>query len=230
MRFRNYLLSGLGREDSEALIPYLTEISLDRGEVLYEPDQPAEVVYFPSNAVLSIVTVMRDGAAVESSTIGHESAAPLLSALDGRPTRSRYFAQIAGAATRLPAAILRARATTSPALMSLLLRHIGANAFQSEQGVACNAVHDAEARLARWILMTHDRLAARSLPLTQDYMAIMTGVQRTTISGLAGELRRAGLIRYARGILEIVDRAGLEARACECYGAIRAEFDQLAPR
>lgn len=170
---------------------------------------------------------MENGQNVESSTIGPETATPLLAALAGQPVRARIFAQIGGGAIRIPASMLRAQALASPGLMTLLLRHAGAIGFQAEQGVACNVLHGAPQRLARWILMTQDRTGSRSLPLTQDYMAVMTGVQRTTISMVANQLRAAGLIRYSRGNLEVLDRAGLEAYACECYRAIREEFDGL---
>jgi CRP-like cAMP-binding protein len=227
VEFRNYLLAALTADDLAHLLPSLAETSFDRGQVLFEPGDVADNVFFPSNAVLSVVTLMRDGSAVESSTIGRESAAPLISALANRPVKMRVFAQVAGASMRLPAAALRSRAAASPALMALLLHHTSSTVFQAEQGGACNVLHAASARLARWLLMTQDRTGTRSLPLTQDYMAIMAGVQRTTISAVAMEMRQAGLIRYTRGNVEVVDRPGLEARACECYAAIREEFDSL---
>jgi CRP-like cAMP-binding protein len=227
VEFRNFLLSALPQPDLISLLPFLTETSLERGQVLFEPGDAVQQVFFPSSAVISVVTRMTNGDGVESSTVGHETAAPLLSALADLPARARYFAQIGGGAMKLPAAALRARVTQSAGLSALLLRHAATISFQAEQGVACNALHHAPSRLARWILMTQDRTGARSLPLTQDYMAIMTGVQRTTISAVANHLRSAGLIRYSRGNLEVVDREGLEAHACECYGAIRNEFDAL---
>lgn len=227
MEFRNYLLGALTRIDREELLPSLSEITLERGQVLFEPGQAVEQVYFPSSTVLSIITVMKNGTGVESSTVGHETAAPLLAALARQPAKGRIFAQIGGAAIKLSAAVLRARVLASPALFALLLRHAGAINFQAEQGVACNALHPAPTRLARWILMTQDRTGGRSLPLTQDYMAIMTGVQRTTISAVANQLRNEGLIQFSRGNLEVLDRPALEARACECYRAIRDEFDAL---
>ena len=227
MEFRNYLLKALSDADRQAVLPHLAEVSLERGEVLFEPGDPVDRVVFPSNAVLSIVTVMRNGHAIESSTVGHESATPLLWALSNVPCKARIFAQIGGAAIRMPAAILRAKAALSPTLMTLLFRHSASLGFQAEQGVACNILHEAPARLSRWLLMTQDRTGNRALPLTQEYMSVMTGVQRTTISAVANQLRGAGLIRFSRGNVEIVDRPGLEAAACECYQAVRAEFDDL---
>ena len=227
MEFRNYLLTALTAADRQAILPHLAEVSLERGQILFEPDDLVEQVFFPSNAVLSIVTMMRDGRAVESSTIGHESASPLLWALSGARCKARIFAQIGGAAIRLPAAILNAKAAESRTLMLLLVRHASSLSFQAEQGVACNILHEAPSRLARWLLMTQDRTGNRSLPLTQEYMSVMTGVQRTTISAVANQLRSAGLIRFSRGNVEILDRTGLEAFACECYKVVRAEFDDL---
>lgn len=227
MEFRNSLLAALAQADLAALLPALTETSIERGEDLFNPDDPATHVFFPSTCVLSVVTHMSSGQYVESSTVGPETATPLLAALAQQPVKARIFAQIGGGAIRVSSAMLLARAQENPALMTLLLRHAAAIGFQAEQGVACNVLHDAPQRLARWILMTQDRTGGRTLPLTQDYMAVMTGVQRTTISVVANQLRAAGLIRYSRGALEVLDRSGLEAYACECYRAIREEFDGL---
>jgi CRP-like cAMP-binding protein len=148
----------------------------------------------------------------------------------GRPAgAARIFAQIGGSAIKFSAERLRQAVQDSPALMRAVMGHAGAIAFQAEQGAACNVLHGAPARLARWLLMTQDRMGAGTLPLTQDYMAIMTGVQRSTISAVANQLRSAGLIRFSRGNVEVLDRAGLEAKACECYGLIRREFESLRP-
>jgi CRP-like cAMP-binding protein len=227
VEFRNFFLSALPKDDLQSVLPFLSETSLERGQVLFEPGDAIEHVFFPSSAVLSVVTLMQNGDGVESSTVGYETAAPLLTALTGQTARARFFAQIGGAAVRLPASVLRSLARDSASFSELVLRHAAASSFQSEQGVACNALHPAPRRLARWILMTQDRIGTRTVPLTQDYMAIMTGVQRTTISVVASQLREAGLIRYTRGNLEVVDRPGLEGYACECYQAIRLQFDDL---
>lgn len=229
MKFRNALLSGFPEEVIPHVLPALTERTVERGQVLFEPGEAVQHVFFPSNSVLSIVTVMLNGQGVESSTVGHESASPLLAAMADQPVKGRVFAQIGGGGMSLTAATLRAAAAASPALTRLLLRHAAALGFLAEQGVACNALHEASRRLARWILMTQDRTSTRSVPLTQDYMAVMTGVQRTTISAVANQLRSEGLIRYTRGNLEIVDREGLEKHACECYAVVRDEFRALNP-
>lgn len=227
MKFRNLLLSAASEADIARLFPRMQEISVRAGETVLEPGQPVHAVYFPSSVVLSVVTVMRDGASIETATIGREGVAGLLSGLTGGVSPSRVFAQIGGSAVRVPTKDLRAAAIESPALMDLLLRAAQAIAAEAEQSVACNALHDAPARLARWLLLTQDRVGAASFPLTQDYMAIMVGVQRTTISAIASGLKAQGLIHYTRGVVDVLDRAGLEAAACECYAAVRARYDAL---
>lgn len=227
MKFRNSLLSAFPEAVLREVLPSLTERHLERGEVLFEPGEPARDVFFPSNAVVSVVTTMINGQGVESSSIGHETATPLLAVLAEEPITARMFAQIGGGGVSMSAEVLRAAVAASTPLNRLLLRHVTAIGFQAEQGVACNALHEASSRLARWILMTQDRTGGRSLPLTQDYMAVMTGVQRTTISAVANQLRADGLIRYSRGNLEVLDRPRLEAHACECYRAVRGAFIAL---
>jgi CRP-like cAMP-binding protein len=229
MEFRNFLLAGLTADDAAALTPHLKEISLARGQVLYEPGGEVERVYFPSSACISVVEVMADGRTVETATIGRESATALLDAVLKAPASARMFAQIAGSATSLSATILRARAEVSPVFRRLLHLHLRAVARQAEISVACNLVHAADARLARWLLMTEDRTGAASFSLTQDYMAVMTGVQRTTVSGIAAEMKKAGLIDYQRGAVIVLDQAGLRAKACECYDLMEEQFRTLQP-
>jgi len=224
---RNYFLAALSREDLAALSPGLKEVVIAGQQLVSDPGRIAEFVYFPTGACFSVVTLMSDGRAVETSTIGRESAVGLLSAATAAVSTHRIFAQIGGGAVRLGADLFRARVLANPALAQLTLLHARANAVQAEQGVACNAVHDLAARLARWLLMTEDRVGAASFMLTQDYMAMMTGVQRSSVSSAASSLKRSGLIDYSRGRLTIVDRAGLQRRACECYGVVDAQFQSL---
>lgn len=228
MEFRNYLLVAIADLKIPTLISALTDAPLHRGQSVLEVGDTVDHIYFPSSAVLSVVTTMEDGRSVETATVGRETTVPLVTALAGQPSRSRIFAQVGGGAIRLKSSVLRLHAAERPALMALLLRHAGASALQAEQGVACNALHAAPARLSRWLLMTEDRTGTAEMELTQDYMAIMTGVQRTTVSVVANQLRDEGLIKFSRGRVAIVNRQGLEARACECYGVIRDAFDGLA--
>jgi CRP-like cAMP-binding protein len=170
---------------------------------------------------------MRDGRYVETSTVGQESGVALLDAVTGEAVQSRVFAQIGGGAIRLDAVALRRRLAHSPVLLGLFMRHARANGLQSEQNVACNATHDIEQRLAKWLLMTADRVGSDRFMLTQDYMAVMTGSQRTTVSAAATRLKAARMVAYTRGQVTILDRAGLSARACECYAHVRGLFENL---
>lgn len=221
MIFRNRVLSALAAADVAALIPDMTEVTWGPGELLYEVAGPVDAAHFPSSAGLSVVSVMADGVSVECATVGVESAVGLLPALSGGISSNRTFVQLTGSGISIPATALRRRAAVSPDLFDLLLRFAQVVIAQEEQSVACNALHTIEPRLARWILLNNDRLATRVMPLTQEYLAIMLGVQRTTVSAAASQLRREGLISYTRGQLEVLDRSGLERRACECYDALR---------
>jgi CRP-like cAMP-binding protein len=227
VKLLNFLLSALTPADYAALAPGLVEITLTPGQVLFEPDDPVGVVYFPGSACLSVVTLMESGKAVETATVGRETALGLMDVITGMPTRSRSFAQVGGGAMRLSACLYRARMRESRALTDLTWLHARATALQAEQGVACNVSHDVLERLARWLLMTQDRVGANTFPLTQDYMAVMTGVQRTTVSVVAGALKRAGTIDYARGRVTVIDRDALLRSACECYAIMDAEFKSL---
>ena len=227
VKFRNFLLAGLDRADIRALMPDLTEVSLSSGQVLFEIGDLPENVYFPSSAVISIVTVMRDGRAAESHTIGREGGVGLLNAASKLPLESRVYAQVPGAALRLPASALRRRMAESDSLSAHIMRHVHASLLQTQQFAACNVLHHAEQRLARWLLMTADRTGNSSFALTQESMAVMTGVQRTTVSSLAAAFKERGLIRYSRGHVEILDEAGLEAAACECAAVVRRQFEDL---
>jgi CRP-like cAMP-binding protein len=227
MYFRNFLLRALHPDDAADLIPHLREVSLSRGQPLYEPGEAVNTLYFSSSACTSVVSVMRDGRIVETTTVGCESAAGLLDAVTDLPTSSRIFVQVAGAALALPSEVFRKRLAESPALVSLTLRHARGLAQQAELGVGCNLAHTADGRLARWLLMTQDRIGSNLLPLTQDYLAVMTGVQRTTISLMAAALKKARVIDYSRGQLTIIDRPGLIAQACECYAVSERQFEEL---
>jgi CRP-like cAMP-binding protein len=227
MIFRNALLSAMAPADIETLFPAMKEAALGVGQVLCEPGEPMEAVYFPSSAVISVVTVMKDGRNVETASIGHESVAGLLSALTGVPPISRMHVQIAGGAISVPSSALRARTNESASLMRLILRYAQVNSAQAEQSAACNAVHHLSARLARWLLICQDRIDNPIMPLTQDYLGVMAGALRSSVSLAAGEFKEQGLIRYSRGQIEILDRAGLEARACECYRVDQANRESL---
>jgi CRP-like cAMP-binding protein len=227
MEFRNFLLAALQPDDAAALTPRLKEVTLSNGQVLFEQDAVVDTLYFPSSACISVVAEMRDGKTVEIVTIGRESAAGLLDVLTDCAAGTRSVVQIAGAALALKAADFRARLRESPPLLRLALLHVRANVRQTETSVACNVAHAADSRLARWLLMTQDRVGAGAFPLTQDQMAVMTGVQRSTISLMAAGLKKAGIVDYSRGHVTVVDRPRLIAQACECYATIQRQFEGL---
>ena len=230
MEYRNFFLAALRPDDIAALEPRLKEVTLTIGQVLVEPNDEIHTLYFPSSACISVVAQMRDGKTLEIATVGRESAASLLDVMSGAASGTRLFVQIAGAGLSLPAAAFRARLQESPALMQLALAHVRATVRQAETGVACNLAHTTDNRLARWLLMTQDRVGSEIFPLTQDLMAIMTGAQRSTISQLASSLKIAGVIDYARGQVTVVDRARLIEHACECYDTVNEVFEDLRDR
>jgi CRP-like cAMP-binding protein len=227
MEFGNFLLDALRPDDAAALTPRLKEVTLSNGQVLFEQDSVIDTLYFPVTACISIVAVMRDGKTIEIATVGRESAGGLLDVLTDKPSATRLFVQVGGAALVLRTSDFRARMADSPPLMQLVLQHVRATARQAETSVACNIAHTAAARLARWLLMTQDRVGSPAFLLTQDYMAVMTGVQRSTVSLMAAALKKAGVIDYARGKVTILDRPRLIDHACECYATVGEQFETL---
>ncbi len=226
-RRRNFILRDLSPGDAIALRDDLHSVSLSAGEVLLEPDYPADFVWFPLNAVLSVVMIMADGRTVESDTVGYEGAVGVLAALGGSPSINRTFVQIPGMAMKLAASRIRHQADRSPALLRSLIRHSQANLAQAHQSAACNALHDVNKRLCRWLLTSQDRTDSDVVALSQQYLAIMVGVQRTTVTQALGVLAQAGLIRQGRARIQILDRRRLEARSCECYWAVRTNLERL---
>jgi CRP-like cAMP-binding protein len=226
---RNRLLACLPLEDLELLSPHLVHLTMEKGALLCEPGDPLIHVYFPHDAVISLMTLMRRGEAVESSTIGREGAFGLGSAISPRQAMSRAIIQVSGRASRCEASVLHDVWRKSEALRSLADRHAEALYGHAIQSVACNALHSVEARFCRWILCCHDRIDSSRVALTQEFLADMLGVQRTTVTAVARALQASGLIQYRRGVVDILDRHGLEAISCECYGAVRDTYDRLLP-
>ena len=227
MKFRNAFLSAISPEDLAALSGVLTEVTLNLGQVLCPAGAAMRDVYFPSGAVVSLVSTLADGRGFETASVGFEGAAGLLPALTGIAPTTSMLVQIPGGAIRLPAENLRKRADESPALMNLALRHAQVTAAQAEQTIACNGAHALPERLARWLLICSDRVDGATMPLTQDYLGVMTGALRSSVSLTASVFKRDGLIAYTRGRLEILGRPGLERRVCECYASDRAGRDLL---
>ncbi len=226
---RNRLLASLPDEDLGLLCPHLIHLTMEKGALLCEPGDPIEHVYFPHDCVVSLMTLMARGVAVESTTIGREGAFGLAAAVAPRVALSRAIIQVAGRASRIEVPRLREVWRQSEALRSLIDRHSEALYGHAIQSVACNALHSVEARFCRWLLTCQDRIDTNRVSLTQEFLADMLGVQRTTVTAVARALQAAGLIQYRRGVVDILDRAGLEAIACECYAAVRRTYDRLLP-
>jgi CRP-like cAMP-binding protein len=223
----NSLVDGLIKADFDSLRPFFSWVQLEHNEVICRPGSIVDHVFFPTQSVLSVITLMEDGQGVEACTIGHESAHGLLHALGSSIALDRVIAQVPGQCLKLSSAKLKVAAAASPHLTDLIIRHVQVNTAQTQQSVACNALHHVEARLCRWLLMSQDRMINGKLPLTQEFLGYMLGVQRTTVTGAARSLQSAGLIRYARGQIEILDRNGLEEGACECYAVVRNKHAQI---
>ena len=227
---RNLLLAGLPAGDFALLAPHLKEVVLDQGAVLQEQGDPVEQVYFPHDGIISLLAVMRQGDAIETATIGYEGAVGSFAGLGQRRSHTRAVVQVAGAATRIAASHFRKAVQDSDAICKIVIRYGEMLLIQVQQTAACNALHAVEARLSRWLLQARDRLDSNTIALTHEFLSQMLGVRRTTVTVVANVLQQAGLIRYHRGQIEIVDRPGLEARACECYDAIRRQIDHVAER
>lgn len=230
MSWTNHFLRSLGAADMRVLQPHLQFVTLERGECLDEVGQPIRFIYFPVNSILSVVTVMRSGAQVESRTIGREAGYGLLHALGSPIAFERMFVQIGGEAWRLPLNTLRAAASESPSLVRAIVQHAQANVIQSAQNVACNSLHSAEQRLCRWLLLTQDRVGSEVVALTQEHMAIMLGVQRTTVTAIASQMQERGMISYVRGKITIHDPAAIRRCACECYEAVERSVTEVLRR
>ncbi|HEY9219316.1 MAG TPA: Crp/Fnr family transcriptional regulator [Phenylobacterium sp.] len=222
-------MASLPSDELALLSAQLSTVDLERGRLLYDPGDRIDTVYFPLNGVISLMTLMDNGAAIESATIGPEGALGLMSAVSPRQSLSRAIVQTPCRAARISAAQLHDAWEKSPRLRELVENHNEALFGHAIQSVACNALHSVEARFSRWLLTCHDRIVEDRVSLTQEFLADMLGVQRTTVTAVARSLQEKGVIRYRRGVVDIIDRQGLEAVTCECYGAIRRTYERLLP-
>jgi CRP-like cAMP-binding protein len=224
---QNSLLEALPPEDYALLAPHIVQVDLERGRLIYDPGDPIDHVYFPHDGVISLMTLMESGAAIESATIGPEGALGLMAAVAPRQSLSRAIVQTPIRAARVTAERLHEAWERSPRLRDLADRHTEALFGHAMQSVACNALHSVEARFCRWLLTCHDRISSDTIALTQEFLADMLGVQRTTVTAVARSLQAKGAIRYRRGVVDILDRPALQAMTCECYGAIRGTYQRL---
>jgi CRP-like cAMP-binding protein len=215
---QNLLLAALPPVDRERLMPTLDVVRLEIKDLLHKPGDHIQYVYFPGGGFLSIVTVLDDGGMVEVATIGREGAVGVTAALDSTPMSSASMVQGASdICYRMTADAFRSEMERRGTFYVLLTRYSQALIGFIMQSTACNAVHSVEQRLARWLLMAQDRMGAKEFPLTQEFVAMMLGATRPTVTVVAGTLQKAGLITYRRGVVRILDRENLEAASCECY-------------
>ncbi len=224
----NRLVGVLPPSEQEHLLDATTNVVLSVRTVLFEPGEPVDAVYFPTDGVVSLVTPVQTGAIVEVATIGNEGVVgvPLVQPLSGFAVRA--ITQVAGHALRLEASVFAELLANSGPLQALIGRYTQALFGQIAQAAACNRLHSSEERLSRWLLMSQDRVQSDQFEITQEFLAQMLAARRSTVSVSAGILQRAGLVRYSRGRVTIVDREGLKAVSCECYAVIKAQLDQVS--
>lgn len=224
---RNRLLLALDSADLEFLSPHLEEDRYTSGTVLAESHQKTEYVYFPYTCAISIVNSVAGGSTVEVGTVGNEGMAGLAIFLDADAIPSRTIVQVSGDMARLRADKFRELVDQSPGFRKFLNRYTLAFLAQVSQTATCNRAHTIDERCARWLLMTHDRVASDTFNITHEFLAFMLGVRRAGVTVAAGILQKAGFITYKRGNVTVLDRAGLESASCECYGVVSKEFERL---
>jgi CRP-like cAMP-binding protein len=224
---KNRLLSALTPADYKRLAPYMETVHLEMKHMAFEPNKPIEYAYFPLTGIASMLTVMKGGKAVEVATIGNEGMVGLPLFLGVNITPSQAFTQVPGDSIRIKAEAFQKEAGRQGGFAKMLQLYTQALLVQISQGMACNGIHSIEQRAARWLLMTHDRVAAQKFPLLQEFLGQMLGVRRASVSEVSSKFQKAGLIRYNRGVIEILNRAGLESASCECYAVIQEEFNRL---
>jgi CRP-like cAMP-binding protein len=224
---KNHLLAAIPQEELERFSPELHPVSLSLRQVLYEVGAPLENVYFIEEGVASVLTNMADGSTIEIGMIGAEGMVGVPALLGGETSAQQIVVQVPGTALRMSAARCKTVFDQSDAVRRVALRFTEFFMNLSAQTAACNRLHSIEQRGARWLLMAFDRTRLDRLPITHEFLAAMLGVRRAGVTNTAGELQRSGLIHYQRGLITIIDRDGLQAAACECYGIDRARLNRL---
>ena len=226
---RNRLLAVLSAAEYGRLHPHLEPVSMPLGAVVYESGSRLDYVYFPTTSIVSLLYVMEDGASAEIAVVGNEGMVGIALFMGGETTPSRAVVQSAGSAYRLPARVMKEEFVRGGAMQHLLLRYTQALLTQMAQTAVCNRHHSVDQQLCRWLLLSLDRLPTNELVMTQELIANMLGVRREGVTEAAGKLQSAGLIQYSRGRITVLDRPGLEALVCECYGVVKRESDRLLP-
>ncbi len=223
----NQILAALSAAEYQRLVPYLELVELEIKQVLYEVGEPITHVYFPHQAIVSLVSNLEDGSTVEAGIVSNDGMVGLPVIWGGNTTTTTAFVQVADGAIRMKAALLIAEFNRGSELQSLLLRYTQALFTQVTQTAVCNRVHTIEERLARWLLTVSDRMQSDKFPLTQEFIAQMLGCRRSGVTVAAGILSRAGIITYRRGNIAILNREHLEDASCECYSIIKNESTRL---
>jgi len=225
--YRNRLLQLLDLADFDRLRSHLKRVPFEYRQPLYEADKEIKFVYFPTEGVASLVNTMANGSATEVGTIGNEGIVGLPVIFGDRYAPTNVYVQVPGSGLQLSADFLRHELEHNTSVRTVMLHYAHAFFNQVAQSAACAHFHSVEQRCCRWLLMTHDRVQSDQFLLTQEFLGMMLGVRRTTVTEIAAKLKQRRLIEYHRGRLTILDRAGLEKRACECYVASKNEFDRL---
>jgi CRP-like cAMP-binding protein len=224
---QNYLLAALSPAEFEPLAGHLELVPLRLGEILYEPGGQLQHAYFPTTAIVSLHYVTESGASAETAGVGNEGIVGIALFMGGNTTPSSAVVQTAGHAYRLERHLLKREFNRAGSMQQLLLRYTQGLITQMTQTAACNRHHSVEQRLCRWLLLTLDRVASHELVMTQELVAGMLGVRREGITEVAGNLQRDGFIQYRRGHITVLERSGLETRACECYAVVKKELSRL---
>jgi len=225
----NQLLASLPEHELKRWEPLLEYVSMPLGQVLYESGRVLSHVFFPTTSIVSLLYVLEDGASAEIAVVGNEGIVGVSLFMGGESTPSRAVVQSAGEGFRLRSQAMKDEFNRSGPVMHLLLRYTQALITQMAQTAVCNRHHSLDQQLCRWLLLSLDRLRGNDLVMTQELIANMLGVRREGVTEAALKLQAAGLIRYARGHITVLDRAGLEHRTCECYAVVKREYDRLLP-
>jgi CRP-like cAMP-binding protein len=226
----NYLLAALPDAELQRWLPQLERVEMPLGQVLYESGGTLSHVYFPTTAIVSLLYVMENGASAEIAVVGNEGIVGISLFMGGDSTSSRAVVQSAGLGFRLKAQAMKDDFNRAGPVLHLLLRYTQALITQMAQTAVCNRHHSLDQQLCRWLLLSLDRLKGNELVMTQELIANMLGVRREGVTEGALKLQQAGLIRYARGHITVLDREGLEKRSCECYAVVKKEYDRLLPQ
>lgn len=224
---RNLLVQRLTDADRRRIGHHFVAERFEFRRILVEQDQPVRYVYFVEAGVMSMLTDLADGETIETGTVSHEGLVGVSAVLGVVRAPGRVFCQIPGRGLRLPVEVVRAESDHGTAWFRLLLRYVNFLTAMTAQHAACNRLHSVDARMSRWLLMTHDAVEDDEFPLTQEFLGQMLGVARPTVNIAGATLQRAGFIRYTRGRIGVLDRAGLESASCECYRRIRVELQKM---